>query len=279
MKNALSKFLKTIGGGAAVVLATIAFCACTNTSADFENEVEITVPSTEVPAPAKQTVMVAVPEIVDNIFYEGLHISRAPELDTTANVVVGGDKTASASGTYALTVSLATNTDTHTYVWADGTTATKSLEWKIVNPRDVFEYEIVVNGSNQTITLNGLKPAYSQKNIALERFQLKIPASIDSIPVKAIADGAFKYENITKLTIPSGITEIGEVAFANCEYLTSVILPIGITKIGAYAFQCSGGGNIQIYAMAASKPAQWAETWNYCEFYMPEHAVTWGYRE
>ena len=36
--------------------------------------------------------------------------------------------------------------------------------------------------------------------------------------------------------IPSGVTEIGDRAFARCEYLTSVTIPSGVTKIGAYAF-------------------------------------------
>ncbi|MBQ8739551.1 MAG: leucine-rich repeat domain-containing protein, partial [Clostridia bacterium] len=36
--------------------------------------------------------------------------------------------------------------------------------------------------------------------------------------------------------IPNGVTEIGENAFYNCEFITSVTIPKGVTKIGARAF-------------------------------------------
>ena len=49
------------------------------------------------------------------------------------------------------------------------------------------------------------------------------------------------------LTIPSGITSIGDYAFYNCRGLTSINVPSGITSIGTYAFyNCSGLSSINI---------------------------------
>ena len=52
---------------------------------------------------------------------------------------------------------------------------------------------------------------------------------------------------VTKLTIPSDITEIKDYAFYNCESLTSVTIHDGVTKIGANAFNgCVGLTSVTI---------------------------------
>ena len=48
-------------------------------------------------------------------------------------------------------------------------------------------------------------------------------------------------EEVTELTIPNGVTSIGNSAFSNCYGLTSVTIPDGVTSIGQSAFYgCSG---------------------------------------
>lgn len=42
--------------------------------------------------------------------------------------------------------------------------------------------------------------------------------------------------NITSVTIPSSVTEIGQEAFQSCHYMTSVTIPNTVTKIGLSAF-------------------------------------------
>ena len=42
--------------------------------------------------------------------------------------------------------------------------------------------------------------------------------------------------DLTKVIIPSGVTEIGFGAFRDCEGLTSVVIPDSMTKIGVDAF-------------------------------------------
>jgi sugar lactone lactonase YvrE len=59
--------------------------------------------------------------------------------------------------------------------------------------------------------------------------------------VTAIGNRAF-YENaLTSITIPEGITTIGQYAFYDCEGLSSVSFPASLTRIGDNAFQyCDG---------------------------------------
>ena len=46
---------------------------------------------------------------------------------------------------------------------------------------------------------------------------------------------------MTSLTLPSGVTSIGDSTFSGCSGLTSLTLPSGVTSIGNYAFEgCSG---------------------------------------
>ena len=56
--------------------------------------------------------------------------------------------------------------------------------------------------------------------------------------------------NLTSITLPTGITEIGTSAFSGCSNLTSITLPTGITKIGTSAF--SGCSNLTSITIPAS---------------------------
>lgn len=46
---------------------------------------------------------------------------------------------------------------------------------------------------------------------------------------------------IVRLSLPKGLTSIGDLAFYDCEALKTVILPDSVTRVGAYAFaECTG---------------------------------------
>jgi hypothetical protein len=63
-----------------------------------------------------------------------------------------------------------------------------------------------------------------------------IPAAIGGKKVTAIGENAFAASMITKVVIPEGVTEIGSMAFATCQFLTDVVLPKSLTAIRSGAF-------------------------------------------
>ena len=64
-----------------------------------------------------------------------------------------------------------------------------------------------------------------------------------SAPIHLIADG----DEITELTIPNNVLDIGRGTFANCVGITSVTIPNSVTTIGASAFKsCTGLTDITI---------------------------------
>ena len=78
-------------------------------------------------------------------------------------------------------------------------------------------------------------PLYSGKNLYIDNAQvtnLTIPNGVTSI-----GDYAFyECESITSVTIPNSVTSIGKYAFYECESITSLTIQNGVTSIGQYAF-------------------------------------------
>lgn len=63
-----------------------------------------------------------------------------------------------------------------------------------------------------------------------------IPSTLGGYPVVAIGGDALVSPFITSVTIPEGVTSIGEFAFAMCVKLNSITLPDTLTEIGNGAF-------------------------------------------
>ena len=66
---------------------------------------------------------------------------------------------------------------------------------------------------------------------------LAVPAVLGGCPVTVLAAYAFQNcSNLTEVTIPVSVTNIGPDAFCECTSLTNVPIPSGVTEIGRMAF-------------------------------------------
>lgn len=76
---------------------------------------------------------------------------------------------------------------------------------------------------------------------------------------------AFCKTNITSVTLPSSVKNIGEKAFEICKSLSTVYIPSSVERIAGYAFGWSGSDSSITFRCAASeKPAGWDEKWSKC---------------
>lgn len=67
---------------------------------------------------------------------------------------------------------------------------------------------------------------------------ITVPEKIDERPVTAIANCAFMSKtNLTEITLPATVNNIGVSAFAKCTNLTKVNVPDAVTAVGDSAFQ------------------------------------------
>lgn len=111
----------------------------------------------------------------------------------------------------------------------------KAYGWK-----DFFNYyggEVVVDGITYRIAENGAMVAVAETALT----EANIPSSVEfegnQYPVIKINDKVFSGNtNLTVVTLPDGLVEIGEYAFDNCQNLESVALPESLTTLGDYAF-------------------------------------------
>lgn len=93
-----------------------------------------------------------------------------------------------------------------------------------------FTYDLMPDGSAIISAWDGVQSS------------LTIPAELDGHPVTSIGNSAFFKQNgstfLIDVTIPEGVTDIGDNAFSWCVFLERVHLPDTLTAIGNGAFAC-----------------------------------------
>ena len=104
----------------------------------------------------------------------------------------------------------------------------------------------VASGNTHYSSIDGVLYNYVQDTL------IQCPAAKTSVTiptgVTSIGEGAFYgCSGLTSIDIPSSVTSIGGSAFEGCSSLTSVTIPTGVTSIGDWAFwNCSGLTSITI---------------------------------
>ena len=122
---------------------------------------------------------------------------------------------------------------------------TFALEYKYNN---ITTSELIIEKADFKFTLINNNTAYSVKGLS-NISHVDIPATYRGLPVKQIEANAFSgFNNLQTITIPEGITTIGDSAFYNSTSLTNITIPSSVTSIGTSAF--SGCTNLMDITVA-----------------------------
>ena len=92
-----------------------------------------------------------------------------------------------------------------------------------------YTYTVLGDGTVEITDYNGESDA-----------ALVIPSELDGKKVTSIGEAAFEIAKITSVTIPDGVTSIGDKAFHRCTSLETISIPDSVKTIGNYAFNECG---------------------------------------
>jgi hypothetical protein len=93
------------------------------------------------------------------------------------------------------------------------------------------------NASDFTVSLNQAGDGVIVKKYNGAAVNVVIPATMEGLPVRELADECFSGTNIISIKISNGITTIGEDCFLRCRGLKTITLPDTLKYLGASAFQ------------------------------------------
>ena len=101
--------------------------------------------------------------------------------------------------------------------------------WSEVKEYAVENLEYSLSDKGTVYTVKGIGTVTSK--------EIDVPATFNGLPVVEIGIKAFENNvNITKVTLPKNLSQIGNLAFTGCTALESIDLPDGLQYIGMRAF-------------------------------------------
>jgi len=109
---------------------------------------------------------------------------------------------------------------------------------------------------------------------------VNIPTQVNTAYVKLISGDAFSdATSLTSITIPEGVTSIGDYAFESCESLVSITIPDSVTSIGESAFSyCTSLISITIPdSITAIRRETFRECSNLISITIPDNVTSIGY--
>ena len=121
------------------------------------------------------------------------------------------------------------------YYYTDIEPSSEGNYWRFVN-------ELPTKWSNSedsSIQIYNYTKAANQITITgckSESPTIEIPNSIDGLPVTTIDMFAFANSQYSEITLPEGLSKIGQNAFMSCNNLASIIIPSAVREIEASAF-------------------------------------------
>ncbi len=124
----------------------------------------------------------------------------------------------------------------HSIIFPPEANAIYKEEYTAPSNPDIFKYAVDIRISGDSYGAYKFD-MYSQTILGYnsDEKDVVIPSTIEGVQVKVIGRDAFKYENITSVTIPEGVVEIQSDAFYG-NLLTSVTLPSTLETFGDAAF-------------------------------------------
>lgn len=101
------------------------------------------------------------------------------------------------------------------------------------------EDEKIVESVTDNIFIYDIYQTYAEVAAYIgENDEAVVPPSANDVPIKSIGKNAFAYnENIKKVTLLEGITNIANYSFTKCLNLEEINFPNGLISIGTYAFR------------------------------------------
>jgi hypothetical protein len=108
------------------------------------------------------------------------------------------------------------------------------------NPVSDFEYKAIAGGIEITRYIG-------------TPVRVRIPETIEGVPVISIGSSAFRWSGIMEIHIPDSVISIGDNVFSNNEALSTVTIPNGVTSIGNAAFAyCIGLTSVNLPSSVTS---------------------------